>query len=212
MSVHGYRALCAALLAVVVMLSASPASARRQKAAKKDATAEQAAGTVQPAAPAGAKVDLNTATEKELEALPGVGKATAKKIIAGRPYSSADDLSKAGISAKTIDRLKSQVTAGGTTAQPAPKVAPAPVLPAAPAQPATKRAVTTQQKPAVAAGAMPAQVPPQAGMVWVNLDSKVFHREGSHWYGRTKNGKFMAEADAVAAGYREAKTHTKKLQ
>lgn len=208
MSVHTYRALCAALLAVVVTLSASPASARRQKGATKDAAAEPAAGTVQPAAPAGAKVDLNTATEKDLEALPGVGKATAKKIIAGRPYSSVDDLGKAGVSAKTIDRIRSQVTAGGTTARPVPKVAPAPVAPAAPAQPAASKAATTQQK----AAAMPAQVPPQAGMVWVNLDSKVFHREGSHWYGNTKNGKFMAEADAVAAGYREAKTHTKKPQ
>lgn len=208
MSVHSYRALCAALLAVVVTLSASPASARRQKGATKDAAAEQAAGTVQPAAPAGAKVELNTATEKELEALPGVGKATAKKIIAGRPYSSVDDLGKAGVSAKTIDRIRSQVTAGGTTAQPVPKVAPAAIAPAAPAQPAASKAATTQQK----AAAMPAQVPPQAGMVWVNLDSKVFHREGSHWYGNTKNGKFMTEADAVAAGYREAKTHTKKPQ
>jgi hypothetical protein len=42
-------------------------------------------------------------------------------------------------------------------------------------------------------------------MVWVNLETKVFHREGDPWYGKTKNGKWMTEADAVKAGYREAK-------
>ena len=44
----------------------------------------------------------------------------------------------------------------------------------------------------------------------MNLDTKVFHREGDRYYGNTKNGKFMAEADAVKAGYREAKTAAKK--
>jgi len=57
-------------------------------------------------------VDLNKASEKELEDLKGVGPATAKKIIAGRPYKSLDELSKAGIPAKTIDSLKPFVTVG----------------------------------------------------------------------------------------------------
>jgi hypothetical protein len=42
-------------------------------------------------------------------------------------------------------------------------------------------------------------------MVWVNLDSKIFHREGDTWYGRTKHGQYMSAADALKAGYREAK-------
>ena len=62
-----------------------------------------------------ALVDLNSASQKELEALPGVGPATAKKIIANRPYKSVDELSKAGLSAKTIKTLKPLVTVGSTT-------------------------------------------------------------------------------------------------
>jgi len=45
------------------------------------------------------------------------------------------------------------------------------------------------------------------GMVWVNLSSKVYHKEGK-FYGKTKRGKFMSEDDAKKAGYGEAKTET----
>jgi hypothetical protein len=49
------------------------------------------------------------------------------------------------------------------------------------------------------------KVPPQKGMVWVNTESGIFFREGDRWYGKTKEGKFMTEADAAKAGYHEAK-------
>jgi hypothetical protein len=52
-----------------------------------------------------AKVDLNAATEKELVGLPGVGPATAKKIMTGRPYGPVADFSKAGVLAKTIEKI-----------------------------------------------------------------------------------------------------------
>jgi hypothetical protein len=44
------------------------------------------------------------------------------------------------------------------------------------------------------------------GQVWVNLDSKVYHRQGDRWFGKTKNGKYMSEDEAVRAGYRAVKT------
>jgi hypothetical protein len=45
------------------------------------------------------------------------------------------------------------------------------------------------------------------GLVWVNLSSGVYHKEGKY-YGKTKRGKFLSEDDAKKAGYHEAKTAT----
>jgi competence protein ComEA len=77
--------LSLAALACGVLLAA-PAFAGTQATATQKKT--------QPAAtkPAAALVDLNTATEAQLVALPGVGEAYAKKIIDGRPYKAKDEL------------------------------------------------------------------------------------------------------------------------
>jgi len=42
-------------------------------------------------------------------------------------------------------------------------------------------------------------------MVWVNPKTKIFHRPGDRWYGKSKGGKYMTEADAIKAGYKAAK-------
>jgi hypothetical protein len=50
------------------------------------------------------------------------------------------------------------------------------------------------------------QTPPakSGGMVWVNTDAGVYHKPGTRWYGKTKHGKYMLEADAIKAGYKPA--------
>ena len=87
------------------------------------------------AAPAAAPVDINTATADELTKVKGVGTPTAKKIIAHRPYASLDDLSKTGIPAGTLSKLKPSFTVGAAAAAPAAAVAKAtaPVATTAPA-------------------------------------------------------------------------------
>jgi hypothetical protein len=44
-------------------------------------------------------------------------------------------------------------------------------------------------------------------MVWVNTASGVYHKPGSRYYGKTKQGKYMTEADAIKVGYRASEKH-----
>ena len=173
------------LLSCTLGLTTVPA---KEKKAKAEPKAEAKAKASKPS-PAG-KVDLNNASASELDALPGVGPATAKKIISGRPYSSVQDLSRAGLKPGVIEKLAPMVTVGA-----------APAAAAAPVPSVSKRAAA----PAAQASAAAPRGNPGPGMVWVNLDSKVYHHQGDRWYGKTKKGQYMSEADAIKAGYRDSK-------
>jgi DNA uptake protein ComE-like DNA-binding protein len=53
------------------------------------------------------RIDINTATEKELRLITGIGQVMARRIIDARPFRSADDLKKVnGIGDKKYDQIR----------------------------------------------------------------------------------------------------------
>ena len=103
------RLLAGITLAIALLLAPGLGHAQKAPAGDKPA-ATKPADDAKAAKPA--LVDLNTASQADLEALPGIGEAYAKKIIAGRPYAKKDQLmSRKIIPAATYQKIKDQVIA-----------------------------------------------------------------------------------------------------
>jgi hypothetical protein len=99
----------------------------------------------------------------------------------------------------------SAATAPGTppsTAAPAtqPSTAPPPARTRAPATAVAPTAAGQFSTEAQAKARCPGDT-----IVWVNLDSKIYHFAGNRNYGTTKSGAYMCERDATAAGSRAAR-------
>lgn len=222
------KRIALALFTLLLVLGIAPGSAFGKDKKKSQGKQEQSA----------AKVDINTASQAELEALPGVGEVTAKKIIEGRPYSSISALGKTGaVSDATLKKIRPLVKASRTSEsastaankseregesdktqsrKSADEQSGTGTASTVPDSSSSSRSSDTDNRSTAQASKLPQSDTTTAapgggnGQVWVNTDTKIYHYEGERWYGKTKHGKYMSEADAKSAGYRAAKNETPK--
>ncbi|MGA2795766.1 MAG: hypothetical protein ABSE69_20085 [Roseiarcus sp.] len=189
---------------------------------KKDYVAACRAGTAAaPAAPAAAAPAPAAPAGSATAAAPAGGKtakecndeyATNKAAIKGGGQTKKDFIAACRAGTETVPSAPAPAAAAAPpAAAPAPAPAPAPAATAPAPAPAPMAPAPVAPKPQAATGAGQSLSEAQAKakcpsdtVVWVNTKSGIYHFAGTHNYGTTKQGAYMCEADAKAAGDRAA--------
>jgi competence protein ComEA len=106
-------------LYLTLLLAASTSPLFAQSAASSGTAGGKATQTSKPMSSATSpsqKIDINSATKDQLDALPGVGSAYSQKIIDGRPYHSKRDLlTRKIVPQKTYDGIQDKIIAHRAT-------------------------------------------------------------------------------------------------
>jgi hypothetical protein len=173
--------------------------------------------TTAPAAPT-TSVAAPTATAPQTSTGQKTAKACAEEWRANKAANQANGVTeKAYVTSCRGGATPSQSTSAPAAPAPAPSAAPpAPTTTAAPAaKPASSPA--SNAKPSPTASGNPTGANefsseaeakarcPGSTVVWVNLNSKIYHFSGTRNYGSTEHGAYMCEGDTAAAGMRAAK-------
>ena len=104
-------ALSALFAASAVAQSGAPSTSANRPAATAPSTATQSRGATT-SQQQGGLVDINSASDEELDKLPGVGPARAQAIIANRPYRGKDELAGRKVLPQNVyDQIKDKIIA-----------------------------------------------------------------------------------------------------
>jgi hypothetical protein len=201
-SVIGLASVCfvqAQLLAPSGSPAESPSPTKHHTHKKAETTASPAAEAASPStaeSPAASPSPGKHRAHKKVEA------TTAASPAATAPAASASPAEKRGHKKAKVEVAASPAPSAspgkfnlGNLFKPKTSASASPAA-ASPA-PATRAAAkaTTNATPAPGGG---------NGMVWVNTETRVYHKEGSRFYGKTKKGKYVTEQEAIKEGDRAA--------
>jgi hypothetical protein len=186
--------------------TASPSPAKHRSHKKADTTKAAAPAATSNASPAEATAASPSPAEKRTRKTKKTAAAATSPSPAAATAASPSPAAKHARKGKTTAAVSATVTPSPSPAKktladffkPKSSVSPSP----SPAAATTIGSTKTKAAPNV--GATPAPGGGH-GLVWVNTETHIYHKEGSRFYGKTKKGKYVSEADAIKEGDRAAK-------